>query len=517
LTDLVIIGGGFSGTLAAIEALNQSKQDGNVRDIVLVERTRGQEAGGVAYSKVTAQAYHETNIAAKNMGLSAKETARLAEALHINPKKVMPRRLVQEFLDAALAKARTYQPGDYYEPAHFRIVNAEAQDLIEDDDRVRVRMLQKSKNLDAIRVIVATGNLQQRQLPCLTDKLMKDRFFKRHFVANQWLPAERGKIEKIPADASVLIIGTALSGYDAVRSLLRQGHVGKITMMSRHGLEPFQYPEEHDWKDLTLPEPKFLESLRRGDFTGAKRAATAEFHQLTGLKVDLDKGTITPDTRWQRIFNRRSHYMPEQVLKQWEKNLTEVAGFMGKKAIGQFLKKYSSLIAVLRVGAGHSVCEEIKAAKERGQLEVIAADINAMQPVKAQDGIGVTFTKQGGEGPQTERFQTIISSLGPEHDYSHTKNTLWRNILKREFTAASETGIGVEISTRDYDYGRLPGSDRIYAAGVAAAGENMLKTGLMGPPAFSVPGMREGIRKTTSAAVNAIGFDHRRDAPSYNF
>ena len=67
MADIVIVGGGFSGTLAAIEALNRSKQTGGIDEVVLVEKADDQTGGGIAYSKVTAAAFHETNIAAKNM------------------------------------------------------------------------------------------------------------------------------------------------------------------------------------------------------------------------------------------------------------------------------------------------------------------------------------------------------------------------------------------------------------------------------------------------------------------
>jgi len=515
MADIVIVGGGFSGTLAAIEALNRSKQTGGIDEVILVEKAKGQTCGGVAYSKVTAAAYHETNIAAKNMGMPG-DPQELARQMHVDAKKVMPRRLVQEFMQAALNAAKTYKPGDAFRPAKFTRIDGEAVDVIDGDDHAKVK-LKHGKAIEAQSVILATGNLQLREIPCVTDGDIRDKFFRQHFVRNQWLDDEQKKIAKIPASEPVLIIGTALSAYDAARSLLRQGHAGKIVMMSRHGLEHFRYPENHDWKDLDLPTPKFLEYVLERDWAGAKAAAEKEFHDLTSLKVDMDAGTITPDSNWQRMFSAvtgRKTYLPEQVLKQWEKTVPGIADELGAQRVGQFLKKYSALISVLRVGAGDAICAEIEAAKERGQLSVVAADIDGVIPNHDADGLVVRFTPHGESKPQYQRFHTVISSLGPDHDYTHTQSRLWQNMFRRGYTGAHPVGIGVRASTNDNEFGRLPHANRIFAAGVSTAGNNVIKKGLTGPPAFSVPGMRDGVIKTADAVVDAVLREKRGLSPS---
>lgn len=515
MADIVIIGGGFSGTLAAIEALSRSKQTGGIDEVILVEKVKGQTCGGVAYSKVTAAAYHETNIAAKNMGIPG-DPQELARQMHVDAKKVMPRRLVQKFMEAALNAAKTYKPSDAFRPAKFTRVDGEAVDIIDGADHAKVK-LKHGKPIEAQRVIVATGNLQLREIPCVTDGDIRNKFFRQHFVRNQWLDDEQKKIANIPVNEPVLIIGTALSGYDAARSLLRQGHTGKIVMMSRHGLEHFKYPESHDWQDLTLPTPKFFEHVLNRDWASAKTAAEKEFHQLTSLKVDMDAGTIKPDSEWQRMFSfitGRKTYLPEQVLKQWEKTVPQIASDLGAQRVGQFLKKYSALISVLRVGAGHAICEEISAAKASGQLSVVAADIDGVIPNQDEDGLVVRFTPHGESKSQYQRFHTVISSLGPDHDYTHTQSRLWQNMFRRGYTSAHPVGIGVRASTNDNEFGLLPHANRIFAAGVSTAGNNIVKKGLTGPPAFSVPGMRDGVVKTADAAVDAVLREKRGRAPS---
>src|SRR6202000_830650 len=102
--------------------------------------------------------------------------------------------------------------------------------------------------------------------------------------------------------------------------------------------------------------------LLDGDYKKASDAAQKEFYQLTGIRIDLAAQTIKKDNWALRKFNQTKDYLPEQVLKQWEKNLPSVAAELGSGTIGKFMKSYSSMINVLRVGAGSDICEEIEAA-----------------------------------------------------------------------------------------------------------------------------------------------------------
>jgi uncharacterized NAD(P)/FAD-binding protein YdhS len=502
MSDVLIIGGGFSGTLSAIELLNRSQ----ARDtVILLEKRRGQNPGGIAYSSVTAEAFHETNIAAKNMGISADDPGELARYLGVGRDEVVPRRLVGEFLDAKLSEANTSAEK---RGVKLRREFGQAVDIAENAKKVSVA-LADGRMIKSDRAILATGNPQSRRLPCIKDEDLKNPAFRKHFVADQWGRNEKKKVRSIPADAPVLVLGTALSGYDAARTLLRQGHKGPIVLMSRHGLEHFEYPKKHTWRDIDLPVPRFVGDLRRGEPERAPASLLAEFHELTGLQVDLDKGAIKRDSWLRQQFNRGEKYLPEQVLKQWEKQVPEIIRILGNSEFAGIMQKFSALIAVLRVGAGHGVAEEIKQAKKRGQVSVVAADLNAMTP--SFDGLDVRYTPRGKIAPQTANFHTVISSLGPDHDYSHTNDPLWLNIFKRGYTTPHSLRVGVAARENPEDYGRLPNSRRIYAAGVCLAGNYMLEKGLIGPPAFSVPGMRDRITATAAAVAND---NHRPNRPS---
>lgn len=524
---VAIIGMGFSGITAGVKLLSESEEP---IDVVYIERCEGNKCGGVAYGKGSAEPCHETNISAERMGYKSDDP-------DADPKEY--KRVVSRLqFGKSLRRAHENATFNMANPDSSTVtINGAALDIYEDDeDGKAIITLDNGQDIVADQVIVATGNHEIKQIGCVTDQKLADPEFAGRFIHNQWLESEKEELDLIPYDAPTLVIGTALSGYDAVRSLLRRGHEGPITMVSRNAYEHFQYPEDHVWQDIDLGTPGFINLMRSGVRPeGVIYRMLNEFEDLTGYKIDLDSGKVEfiPERKQASLFedlrgvfgdaaaNRKSRtpqpaqrqlYMPEQVLKSWEKFVPEVIEEYGVEAYGRVFGKYSSLITTMRVGAGHNICEEIKAAKERGQLEVIAAGVADIDNDGADDygrmGVDFLYTHpedHDGEVKERKYFHSVISSLGANQNYARTRDPLWSSMIKDwGYTEPHEIGIGVKIMTDEYNYGRLPGSERIYAIGTPTAGENMIQRAILGPPAFSVPGMRKGIEDTVNAVLDKI-------------
>lgn len=485
---ILIAGAGFSGT-HALDTLVKSLRV--PADIIVCDKDLQRVGGGIAYSGSTAEDFHQTNIAAKRMGLSR------AFRDAVNPDQVASRRLVGAFLMERLAETTDEAKR---KGMTIRFIQGEVTDLIEIGQGVKAKIEGIRDYYDLFdSAIVATGNSDLKRLPCINKHLMSDAHFLEHYIEDQWTKSSKGKIASIPKDAPVLILGTGLSSYDAVRSLLRNGHSGQITMMSRNGLEHFKYPENHTWPDVHLPRPHFMNLLSQPE--KAKRAFIREFYDWTGIEVNLTNFTYRQRENMRSGPNKPS-LLPEQVLKSWERFVPEIIDNLGIEVSSTLLARYSSLITVLRVGAGKEVCDEMAKAKANGQLFIIASDINGMTPTS--NGVTVHYIPKSSAKPQCAAFHTVISALGYNFDYKKPKSELWQNLINRGYTSPHPLGIGVKASMDETVHGQLENSDFIYALGASVVGARMMKQGIIGPPAFSIPGTREITAKTAKAVAHQI-------------
>jgi uncharacterized NAD(P)/FAD-binding protein YdhS len=79
-------------------------------------------------------------------------------------------------------------------------------------------------------------------------------------------PLER-TVNAIPADATVGVLGSGLTGIDVVRTLTSRGHRGQISLLSRHGVLPsVRQRVTHHWLRHFTPE-RFRAAASRGEHT----------------------------------------------------------------------------------------------------------------------------------------------------------------------------------------------------------------------------------------------------------
>jgi uncharacterized NAD(P)/FAD-binding protein YdhS len=120
-------------------------------------------------------------------------------------------------------------------------------------------------DLAADLVIVATGN-PPPQLPGFVSASAAAR---RGVIGNP-MDRERIRAEVAPSDR-VCVLGSGLTALDVLSSLLRSGHRGPITVVSRRGLRPRPQPETDDLRSLLTgrgpfdapggPLPDFIAAL----------------------------------------------------------------------------------------------------------------------------------------------------------------------------------------------------------------------------------------------------------------
>tara|TARA_B100000378_G_C18020682_1_gene404058 strand:- start:33 stop:1427 length:1395 start_codon:yes stop_codon:yes gene_type:complete len=415
-------------------------------------------------------------------------------------RKVMNRREYGEFIKRRLARMKARYDD-------FQIIQGEVHD-IKEKGHFNIVSLADGTEIKARHTVIATGNSELKRLPCLSDEVLSDPDIAERVTVNQWDVNEKSKLKNIPRYGSVLIVGTGLSGDDAFRSLLHSGFRGNVIMASRNGYRHFPYRNKHkDLKPYRNSVPAFMWQIRAGNYSPKEvlQSALNEFEQLTGIHVNSETGQLRRRTLWERASQtiRPVPYSSEEVLNDWQRYVPEIAEFLGPKEFGKVISHYGALLNTLRVGAGYDVSREIRNAQKLGArpfLSIKAANLMDVRLSSAGQKLNVTYkdTETGEE--QVWQVDHIISSLGPNYDFSHSNHSLWQNLYRRGYASTHATGVGLDVNKN----GLLAGAKTITAIGPVTAGQRMLDDGIIGPPAYSVPGMSSSIDRAREAVAQKI-------------
>ncbi len=257
---LAIIGGGFSGVALALRALHAA---GRALSVAIIE-PRAAPGQGLAYS--SADPDHRLNAptaihfalpdALDGLDRWIADTATLAtdpEASTASGGVFLRRRDFAAYLSHLLKPHLV----DAFGSPGICHIPARALDLARDGEALSVR-LDQGADVNADAVALATGWSPAPPPPPFDDP----RLHGHHgFLAQPWDHHRLGSVDR---DAAVLIVGTGLTTFDIMVSLLRHGHRGRITAVSRRGLRPQPQapptgkPPTSPWLNIQQPVPEFI-------------------------------------------------------------------------------------------------------------------------------------------------------------------------------------------------------------------------------------------------------------------
>ncbi|HEY0116015.1 MAG TPA: FAD/NAD(P)-binding protein, partial [Allosphingosinicella sp.] len=258
---VVIVGGGFSGAMLAVNLLR-----GPGPRVTLVERGPA-PALGLAYG--AAHQSHLLNVRAGNMSAFPDEpghfAAWLAERGQADAAAAFaPRPVYGAYLQELLAEAQRR------EGARLAIVNASAIALETSEGGASVT-LEDGRRIQADAAALATGNLPPHPPRGLDPRgLSPGRYW-----GDPWAPGVAGGLQRTDR---VLIIGTGLTMVDVALLLDASGFTGRIDAISRRGLLPHAHaaaaPPDRPRQQApaTLPSALLREVRARGEAIGWRQA-----------------------------------------------------------------------------------------------------------------------------------------------------------------------------------------------------------------------------------------------------
>ena len=393
---VAIIGGGFSGTVAAIRLLASSKDGGPSLPfgsrVVLIEPGRAGE--GLAYR--AGPDCWRLNVPASRMSAFPEWPDDFLEWARGHDPQVqggdfLPRSWYGNYLSERLETARKRSP----RWLKFERIRTRATSLRVEDDTARIG-LADGESIEADRVLLALGNSPTAgPLPSVqaTDDAL----------SMHWL-------EDLPSYVPrVLFVGTGLTMVDAMLALQEQRPDSRAIAISRHGLLPM--PHDHEHAQRSRFDAK---SLARGPLSQRLR----EFREQVAASSD----------DWRSVLQRVREDFP--VL--WRA--------APRRMRRRFLRHLRAWWDVHRHRLPEATFQHIHALRERKRLEIAAGRILSTKRIKG--GTIVTWRPRGSDNFREELVDAVVNVTGPDSNPTRSGCTLVQSLMEQGLCQPDELGLG---------------------------------------------------------------------------
>ena len=433
-TRVIILGGGFSGAVAALHLIRSTEAP--PRHVTIIE-TRPLLGGGVAYSSPDTR--HRINVPAARMsafsedmghfdrwlrerGYPGTDPESLFEGAHLFP----ARHEFGRYLDE---QVRLHSAGR----GILRHVRRQAVSARRRSDGSYQVNLDDGSRVEGDILILAASHPAPGIPKLLAQSLTGDA----RLITDPW---KDGALSALASEDRVLIMGTGLTTADIVASLDAAGHRGPITAFSRRGL----LPRGHALDATTLigdfatsPSPTALDLLRR--IRAELRAAAAAGHAWQAV---LDAVRRDGRTIWQALPIAERRGLLRHLRPFWDVHRYRIA---------------PQPEAVLRrLGA-------------TGQLEVLAASLAEIRATPAEISATLRSRRSGTTIERT--VDAVILATGPSHDRLFDSSPPLAALAEAGLLQADPLGLGLAVDLQSRAIGQDGAADgSLWVAGPLARG-----------------------------------------------
>ncbi|MDH4471513.1 MAG: FAD/NAD(P)-binding protein [Fluviicola sp.] len=294
MINIVIVGGGVSG-IALLKALKEDANHLSLKSLIKITIIEKKTIGtGLAFS--TNIPTHIINMPAQTMGFSKSDKSDFhkwcasKEHIQINHNSTyLARKLYGKYLEEVSEKILLNTPSSTIVST---VLKDEVQAIVREEIGFTVYCMNHAE-VKADYVILAIG------IENTTSYLNWEN--DANYIKSPWCSE---KLNKIPKNDSVAILGSGLTAIDTVISLIHQGHQGKIKLFSRNGLLPrvqSTIPTPHKSSIEQKLRALLNESMSKLTFKEVFRVIITTIREESGL---LD---------W--TLHRRPSITPQQILQ----------------------------------------------------------------------------------------------------------------------------------------------------------------------------------------------------------
>ena len=404
--DVLIIGGGLSGTMLAVQLLRLP----GTRQILVIE-PRTELGRGEAYSAV--ELGHTLNGNAARMSVDPDNADDLTQWLtdyiaaggwpesdqqHVPVSELFPPRgIFGLYAQQRLAEARA---GSASTLEHVR---AEVVDLQVAPGGVLLT-LDDGQQLQGAQAVLATGMFPAARTPQTQSSGLNAA------AVDPW--DVRGMTQLDP-HSTVLIIGSGLTMVDAVVSLEQAGHRGPIEIFSRHGLLPHVRRQPPAWADFLAEDHSLRSPLQ------LLREVRRQCQGAQALGIDwqapLDTVRAHIGRLWSQASERQKRQFVRHVRPWWESHHHRSPPLSAE------------LVARLH---------------KQGRLRIQAASFQGLEPTLNGE-VTLRLRRRGEHHTTQVSGAALINSSGIEYDWRRVARPLPQQLLARGLIQPGPLALGI--------------------------------------------------------------------------
>jgi uncharacterized NAD(P)/FAD-binding protein YdhS len=468
--DVAIIGAGFSGTMLAVQLLEQSHRK---LTIALID---GNNAFGRGAAYGTDCPDHLLNVVASKMSAYDDRPSHFLEWLRshppvlaqlgltsVEPGDFIPRSAYGRYLRSLLEQASA-------QSRHVRLLKIVAQvtDLEPTGNGYNL-VVAGASSVFADRVVIATGNRPPSDVPILSDRFYRTE----RYVRNPWSRAAAGQMQRAN---DILILGSGLTALDAVMTARRSTRVRSITLLSRHGQMPIAHRTTKQYDgDLSdvLGDPS-LPRVVRAVRSHIVRAAQ-DGHDWRSV---IDALRASTPRIWQGFDLAEKRRFFRHVKAFWEPSRHRVAP---------------------------AVQMEVAALESAGLVTRLRGRLSDIQELNER--ARVTYVERGSGALRHADVDLVVNCTGPTADIGSGADPLMTRVLARGLVRQDPLRLGLD-HTSDGALIESDGivSDRLFGLGTLRRGRLYESTAV---PELRVQAAELGrlLMRTAKAGAHDLGAD----------
>ncbi len=397
--DVLIIGGGFSGTVLAAQLLRRTKS----LSVAIMDRA-SLPGRGLAYS--TPHQFHLLNVPAGKMSALPEEAddflrwARINYDASVQARSFLPRTLYGEYVASLLQRTVTERGQE-----RFRWIQDEALSL---QRRKGKRAVQRKKGpeLLARAVVLATGNFPPAdpRIPGLKPASSS------LYYPFAWTPEA---LEGLPPKGSVLLIGAGLTSVDVIMALKSKGFKGRIHVLSRRGLLPHRHRQTESW-------PLFWDEWSPRTTLGLLRLIREQVRIASTKGVD-----------WRSVIDSM-----RPVIQQIWRALPVAEQ-------KRFLRHLRSYWEVHRHRLAPEIADVLSDMRAEGQVVLYTGRINRY--LEQNDIAEISYRERGVGTQKMLRVHRVINCTGSETDCRRIDDSLITSLFVQGFARPDPLFLGLDV------------------------------------------------------------------------